>query len=192
MIFGSRFFALSILALSLTTAPAQAQALRTWVSGLGDDVNPCSRTAPCKTFAGAISKTAAGGEISVLDAGGFGQVTITKSISITNNFVNAGILAPSGAGILVRAGATDVVRIRGLVIDGANGTQGSAGIRFQSGAELHVEQCLIKNFRLDSAGHGIDFTPQAGGVLYVSDTVVTRNAGGGIRVAPTNTGTTKA
>src|SRR5438477_3797204 len=49
---------------------AFAQATRTWVSGVGDDVNPCSRTAPCKTFAGAISKTAGGGEIDVLDPGG--------------------------------------------------------------------------------------------------------------------------
>src|SRR5262245_48964588 len=64
------------------TSAAYAQATRTWVSGVGDDVNPCSRTAPCKTFAGAISKTAAGGEISVLDPGGFGGVTITKSITI--------------------------------------------------------------------------------------------------------------
>ena len=63
---------------------AHAQATRTWVSGVGDDANPCSRTAPCKTFAGAISKTAAGGEINVLDPGGFGAVTITKSITISS------------------------------------------------------------------------------------------------------------
>jgi hypothetical protein len=68
--------------LSLVPNAAQAQATRTWVSGVGDDVNPCSRTAPCKTFAGAISKTATGGEISVLDPGGFGAVTITKAITI--------------------------------------------------------------------------------------------------------------
>jgi hypothetical protein len=65
---------------TLFSVPANAQATRTWVSGVGDDANPCSRTAPCKTFAGAISKTAAGGEINVLDPGGFGAVTITKSI----------------------------------------------------------------------------------------------------------------
>ena len=66
----------------LFAAPANAQATRTWISGVGDDANPCSRTAPCKTFAGAISKTAAGGEIDCLDPGGFGTVTITKSITI--------------------------------------------------------------------------------------------------------------
>ena len=63
-------------------APASAQATRTWISGVGDDANPCSRTAPCKTFAGAISKTAEGGEINALDPGGYGAVTITKSITI--------------------------------------------------------------------------------------------------------------
>src|SRR5438034_1569807 len=89
-------------ALFLPTAPAQAQATRTWVSGVGDDANPCSRTAPCKTFAGAISKTAAGGEISVLDPGGFGAVTITKSISITNDGAGeAGILSSGVQGVIV-------------------------------------------------------------------------------------------
>src|SRR5499426_3189179 len=76
----------------LDTAPAQAQASRTWVSGVGDDLNPCSRTAPCKTFAGAISKTAVNGEINCLDPGGFGAVTITKSITIDCHEVYAGVL----------------------------------------------------------------------------------------------------
>src|SRR5205807_5391143 len=74
---------LAIAAFMLAVASmAQAQATRTWVSGVGDDVNPCSRTAPCKTFAGAISKTAIGGEINCIDSGGFGSVTITKAITI--------------------------------------------------------------------------------------------------------------
>ena len=108
------------LCIALSVAPANAQATRTWVSGVGDDANPCSRTAPCKTFAGAISKTAAGGEISVLDPGGFGAVTITKSISIVNDDSGeAGILASGTNGIIVNAAATDVVVLRGLVIDGA-------------------------------------------------------------------------
>src|SRR5438093_5866225 len=80
---------------------AQAQATRTWVSGVGDDANPCSRTAPCKTFAGAISKTAAGGEINVLDPGGFGAVTITKSITIRSDHVEAGVLVSGTNAIIV-------------------------------------------------------------------------------------------
>src|SRR5690349_8388073 len=103
----------------LSALPAHAQATRTWVSGVGDDANPCSRTAPCKTFAGAISKTAAGGEISVLDPGGFGAVTITKSISITNDGVGeAGILASGVTGINIPTAGIEV-HVRGIVFDGA-------------------------------------------------------------------------
>src|SRR5580700_6054859 len=81
----------------LAIAPAHAQATRTWISGVGDDVNPCSRTAPCKTFAGAISKTAAGGEIDALDPGGFGTVTLTKSITIDGGGGQvASVMASSG------------------------------------------------------------------------------------------------
>src|SRR5262245_3518643 len=86
---------------------AHAQATRTWVSGVGDDVNPCSRTAPCKTFAGAISKTAAGGEINCLDPGGFGAVTITKSITIDCVHTVGGVLASLVSGIIVNASMTD-------------------------------------------------------------------------------------
>lgn len=78
---------------------AEAQATRTWVSGVGDDANPCSRTAPRKTFAGAISKTAAKGEINVLDPGGFGAVTITKSITIDGSGGSiAGVLVSGVSG----------------------------------------------------------------------------------------------
>src|SRR6185312_2884503 len=97
---------------------ANAQATRTWVSGVGDDANPCSRTAPCKTFAGAISKTAAGGEINVLDPGGFGALTITKSISIFADGVEAGVLVSGTNGIIINAGVNDVVYLHGLSFDG--------------------------------------------------------------------------
>src|SRR3979490_2576921 len=89
------------LALFAVSAPAHAQATRTWVSGVGDDLNPCSRTAPCKTFAGAISKTAAAGEINCLDSGGFGSVTITKSITIKCEGVIGGVLAAGTFGVTV-------------------------------------------------------------------------------------------
>src|SRR6476661_8466912 len=99
----------AILGLALATSPASAQASRTWVSGVGDDANPCSRTAPCKTFAGAISKTAVNGEINCIDPGGFGAVTITKSITIACEDVEAGVLNAGTNGIIVNALATDVV-----------------------------------------------------------------------------------
>src|SRR5438309_6023399 len=108
----------AMLALCLVALPAHAQATRTWVSGVGDDANPCSRTAPCKTFAGAISKTAASGEINCLDPGGFGAVTITKALSIRCVGVEAGVLVSGTNGIVVQAGTTDNVMLEGLDIEG--------------------------------------------------------------------------
>jgi len=146
---------------------AQAQATRTWVSGVGDDANPCSRTAPCKTYAGAISKTAAGGEISTLDPGGFGAVTITKSITISGDGTLAGILAAGTNGIIINAAATDVVIIRSLSIHGA-GT-GLNGIRFLAGKLLVVQNCTISGF----TQKGIDVNKTASGDLAVTNTSIT-------------------
>src|SRR5213593_3906867 len=133
-----RFQILTVCACSMfAAATLNAQATRTWVSGVGDDVNPCSRTAPCKTFAGAISKTAAGGEIDALDPAGFGAVTITKAITIDGSGTFASILGSLTNGIVVNAGVNDVVTIRGLSINGFS--NGLDGIRFLAGAALNVE-----------------------------------------------------
>src|SRR5436305_5124912 len=154
---------------------AQAQATRTWVSGVGDDANPCSRTAPCKTFAGAISKTAAGGEISVLDPGGFGAVTITKSITINGDGTLGGLLAATVNGIIVNAGANDDVIIRSISIDGTMGASiGIHGIRFLAGRSVRVENCSITGFN----NNGIDVVHAGtvgnpGGVLVVENTTFT-------------------
>ena len=169
----------------LDATPAFAQATRTWVSGVGDDANPCSRTAPCKTFAGAISKTAAGGEINVLDPGGFGAVTITKSITISSEGFEAGVLVSGTNGIVVNAGPNDVVILRGLDIQGL-GT-GLAGISFLQGGALHVEKCVIRGFNAGTAT-GINFVPAVQSELYVSDTMISENGtgatGGGIIIEP--------
>jgi hypothetical protein len=170
---------------------ANAQASRTWVSGVGDDANPCSRTAPCKTFPGAISKTAAGGDINVLDPGGFGAVTITKSISITDNGTGmGGILASLVNGIIVNAGVNDVVVLRGLIIDGFG--NGLNGIRFLAGAALHVENCVIKNFRGAAPnGAGIQIAPSANtSKIFVSNCSIVNN-NKGIEVKPTAAGIAK-
>src|SRR5215210_5708866 len=132
-----------MLALIALALPASAQATRTWVSGVGDDANPCSRTAPCKTFAGAISKTTAGGEINVIDPGGFGAITITKAITIDGGGTFASILASGTTGINISAGANDVVTLRNLSING--GGTGIHGIRFLTGGALHIENCVIFN-----------------------------------------------
>src|SRR5580658_3953970 len=100
-------------------APAFAQAPRTWVSGVGDDANPCSHTAPCKTWAGAIAKTTAGGEIDALDPGGFGAVTITKALTLDGGGGQVASVLVSGTnGIIVSAGANDIVILRNLRING--------------------------------------------------------------------------
>jgi hypothetical protein len=134
--------------LGLTTLPANAQATRTWVSGVGDDANPCSRTAPCKTFAGAISKTAENGEISVLDPGGFGAVTITKGIVIDGDGTLAGILAAGTNGIIINAAATKDVTIRNVSINGGGSSTapGLNGIRFLAGGSLTLQNVSIYNF----------------------------------------------
>ena len=157
-----RIFAMVLFALLAVAATAHAQATRTWVSGVGDDANPCSRTAPCKTFAGAISKTAPCGEIDVLDPGGFGAVTITKCISIeTDDASVAGVLVSGTNGIVIAAGATDVVMIRGLTFDGL-GT-GLAGIKVISAGAVFVEECWINHFNGNGAttGAAIDIEPAA-------------------------------
>jgi hypothetical protein len=168
------------LVLTLTFASlAQAQATRTWVSGVGDDVNPCSRTAPCKTFAGAISKTATNGEINALDPGGFGTLTITKSITVDGEGTNASVLsalAPQGFIVNDSASATPgtaIVRIRNVTINGV--TTGTRGIRFFSGKILFVENVQMANFTTD----GIESTTQAvGSKLFVTNTNISGAAAG--------------
>jgi hypothetical protein len=159
---------------------------RTWVSGVGDDLNPCSRTAPCKTFAGAISKTSAGGEISVLDPGGFGTVTITKSITINGTGTLAGILAAGTNGVNVNDSAaaspgTAIVIIRDVSIAGA-GT-GFDGMRFVSGKSLMVDHCWIYGFNGNGANSdGIDVALTAVGTLKVINTVIENITGDGIHL----------
>src|SRR3954470_11542792 len=109
-----------ILVVAALALPGTAfgQASRTWVSGVGDDANPCSRTAPCKTFAGAVSKTAVKGEINCLDPGGFGGVTITKALTIKCHYTEGGVLVAGTNAIVVNAAATDKVTLKGLDING--------------------------------------------------------------------------
>jgi hypothetical protein len=186
-------FSAAVLSLCISASPAYAQATRTWVSGVGDDVNPCSRTAPCKTFAGAISKTAAGGEINCLDPGGFGAVTINKAMTIDCHFTEGGVLA-GGNGIVVNAAATDVVLLRGLDIFGVNPP--SNGIRFIAGGALYVEDCIIRRFNATNS-LGISFAPTtANAQLFVTNTTIADNGnaltGGGIEIAPGVGGSVKA
>lgn len=159
----------------LGTTLLNAQATRTWVSGVGDDANPCSRTAPCKTWAGAISKTAPGGEIDALDPGGFGALTITKSITLDGGGGQVASVLVSGTnGIVVAAGANDVVILRNLRFNGLlnSGNPGLNGIRFISGKDLNVENCVVFGF----GTNGIDIELGASATAHIVNTIV-KNTG---------------
>ena len=181
------FVFIAILTLCIASM-AQAQATRTWVSGVGDDANPCSRTAPCKTFAGAISKTATGGEISVLDPGGFGAVTIGKSITINGDGTLAGILAAGTVGVIVNPTTTSTVTLRNISIHGA-GT-GTDGIRILNGARVNLENVSIQGF----INQGIDITTSTAALITqvnVTNCDIRNNTQQGIQVLPTGTATVK-
>jgi hypothetical protein len=158
------------------------QATRTWVSGVGDDANPGSRTAPCRTFAGAISKTAPGGEIDALDSGAFGGLTITNSITIDGGTNLAGVLISSGNGFVINAGASDTIVLRGLTFNGAN-LGGGDGIQILKAGVVDIENCVFENF----SGVGIDFLPGIGNTapqLFVKNTVIQGCAQGGVVIQP--------
>ena len=174
-----------------SASAAQAQANRTWVSGTGDDMNPCSRTAPCKTFAGAISKTAALGEINCIDPGGFGAVTITKSMTIDCHDVYAGVLNANTNGVniafdnFVGSDARRQVHLRNLNFSGFDtGTRGVSitGSSLANGGEVYIEDCMIDgNFA--STGHGVRDGRNGGGLLSVSNTTIRNMLGPGIATA---------
>ena len=164
-------------------ATASAQATRTWVSGVGDDANPCSRTAPCKTFAGAISKTASNGEINVLDGGGFGGVTITKSITIRAVGATAGVLVSGTNAIVINAATSDDVTLDGLDINGL-GTSLNA-IRVLQAGDVRIENTHIFGF----GRNAIDMEPaNMNAKLYVKNVVANDNVGAGLMAAPQQTG----
>ena len=178
--------------------PAHAQATRTWVSGVGDDANPCSRTAPCKTFAGAISKTAPGGEINCLDPAGFGAVTITKSLTIDCTGTLGGILASSTTGVIVN-GAGAIVALRGLEINGGPpNLPGVNGVRYLQGASVTIEDSTIYNFLGASPnGHGVIVNPTSGANrLTINNTTIRNNGasnlGGGVTIRATGTASVRA
>ncbi len=171
----------SILTIIITAGAtfASAQATRTWVSGVGDDVNPCSRTAPCKTFAGAISKTATNGEINCLDPAGYGAVTVTKSITIDCEDTQGSILSAGTNGVIVNITAvTDTkkaFKLRGVSINGA-GT-GINGIRVLSALQVDLDEVVIQGV----TQHGVSFENTTGTTkASLSGVTINNNVGNGI------------
>jgi hypothetical protein len=186
--------ATTTLTLFAVSAPAHAQATRTWVSGVGDDLNPCSRTAPCKTFAGAISKTFINGEIDCLDPGGYGAVTITKSITIDCTGTFGSILASGTTGVVINipVGANDpfrTVRLRGLSINGsgASGTIGTRtgvrGVRILDALVVEIEDTVITDFVTTGIA---DARTSTGGKLVIRNSVIRDVTGSGISLNGAN------
>ncbi len=170
-------FLLGLSLLLIVASSAHAQAPQTWVSGVGDDLNPCIRTAPCKTFAQAIMMTAPGGEISALDPGDFGPVVITKSITINGGSI-AGITAPAANGVVVNVttpGDPGVVVLRGLSING--GGTGVDGIRYVAGAKLVIENCRIYGF---TQGIRLMSTTGPGTLAQVTNSLIDGNTDKGV------------
>jgi len=191
-------FGITLAAVALS-APAHAQATRTWVSGVGNDANPCSLTAPCKTFAGAISKTFINGEIDCLDPGGFGNITITKSITIDCTGTFGSILASNVNGVTINIAVNvndpfRTVRLRGISINGTgpSGTIGTRtglkGISITQAAVVDIEDVVISDF----SQQGINDTrTNSGGKLFIRNSVIRNNTGSGIGIggAATNNAT---
>ena len=161
---------------------AQAQATRTWVSGVGDDANPCSRTAPCKTFAGAISKTATNGEINCLDPAGYGAVTITKSITIDCEDTQGSILASLVNGVIINSSTADV-RLRGISINGAG--NGINCVRVLAASRLTLDEIVCSGF----SQHGVSIENTAGALrVAVWNSSFRNNTGNGINTFIGGTG----
>ncbi len=174
---------LAVSGAAVLMAPGIASAAlpsRSWVSGNGNDGNDCSHGSPCLTFATALTKTAAHGEIDAMDNGGFGPVTINKSITIAGNGIGtASVMASASDGIVVAAGPTDVVTLRGLQVTGS--ATGTNGIHMTSGATLKIQDCVVEQF----SGVGILDNSNQAHQIFVTNTSVTDNTGGGIIIAPT-------
>lgn len=168
---------------------ANAQATRTWVSGVGDDVNPCSRTAPCKTFAGAISKTASPGIINCLDPGGFGAVTITKSITLDCTGTLGSVLSSGVQGIIINTAlTTDKVVLRGLDINGAGVTLGTNGVNILQAGSVSLFDCHIANY----SGRGVETTNSSNAIsVFIEHCQILNVNQQGVLALSTGTGSTK-
>jgi hypothetical protein len=190
---------LAMLALLLASTGAHAQATMTFVSGGGNDSSSlCSETAPCRTFAGALAKTNAGGTITAMDTAAYGTVSISKSITIDGgNGAQAAILAGATTGVLVNGAGINVILRNLRITGGTSSASGINGVRYSNGASLRIENCHISSFHAIQAGNanGVVVDASAAGTyrLYITDSTIVNNGsgddGGGVRLRQTG-GTT--
>jgi len=175
------FTLLSTIAIGITASlPAQAQRARVFVSVNGNDSNPCTALSPCRNFQAAHDAVQAGGEVDVLDTGGYGTLLITKSISIVNpgGVVASIATASQQTAITITVGVSDTVSLRGLTLDGAS--VGANGIAFGGGGTLEIADCVVRKYLSD----GIIFNPNAASVLKVTNSEFNDNGNAGIDIAP--------
>jgi hypothetical protein len=184
----------AVLAVGAGSGPAHAQTARTWVSGTGDDAQQCTRTLPCKTFAGALSKTNAGGEINCLDPGGYGQVTITKSITIDCRDTFASVQAPSGNGITINLDGQNnmIVRLRNISINGlltaAIGISITGTTSTAANNAVSIEDCVIDGFLTTGIYDSLSVTGSVSARLLVKNTIIRNGPGTGLSIAGVNGG----
>jgi hypothetical protein len=181
--------ALAASTVALAAPPASAQATRTWVSGTGDDANPCSRTAPCKTFAGAISKTAAGGVINAMDDGGFGAVTITKALTIDGGGHVASVLSTGGInGIVINAPTDAQVVLRNIDIAGTNPAEGTCGglngVNILGAASVRLDGVTIAGFATAINAPLTNSSPDVFVDMSLNNLGISNNCQYGVRVSP--------
>ncbi|HEX8102383.1 MAG TPA: right-handed parallel beta-helix repeat-containing protein [Solirubrobacteraceae bacterium] len=178
---------LTFLLLVALPATASAQATRTWVSGVGDDANPCSRTAPCKTWAGAQPKTATGGEINAIDTGGFGTITITKSLTLDGNGTQATTTACGTQGVLVNAPTNAKVALRDFRINGCrdSANPGLNGVRVLSAGVVRIDNLRVYGF--SNAGFALEPSHLKARVM-IQDTSIHDNGAYGIFARPSTGG----
>jgi len=171
---------LSVLSQPVQAAPkwfSTTPQIRTFVSGLGSDNYPCTADRPCRTLKAALALTTAGGQIYVLDSADYGPFTITTAVTIAADGAVAGVLATSGTGISISAGANDVITLRGLNVDGSK--TGNVGIQFNSGKSLNLQKTVLRAF----ASAGLNFAPSGASTLFISETTATNNVNNGILVS---------
>lgn len=174
-------FASTLLCLScLSAAPASAYSIVTYVSGKGVDTGACATPATtCRTFQFAFNQTFPGGEIKALDAADYSPVTINRSVSISG-VEGAGIVRfTAGNAITINAGATGVVSIADLTVDGFNKTA-TTGIKLNSAASLTIRNCTARNF----SGPGIDLVPTTALRFLIADVVAADNGSVGVHIFP--------
>jgi hypothetical protein len=155
----------------LQLAPAYGQSARTYVSGTGNDSNPCTQASPCRTLQAALNLTQPRGEIQSLDSADYGYLTINQAVTLLGAHGATGVLAANVSGITINAGANDIVTLKGLEVDG--GGSGVNGILFNSGAALSVQDSEIRGFAT-----GISFQPKAASSFAVGSTILSNNTTG--------------